>query len=213
MLAIGRALMARPRLLLLDEPSLGLAPLLVRQIFAAIRELNEREKLTVFLVEQNAYHALKLAHRGYVMVNGEITLKGGGASCCNGRKSAPPISKAGSAEMDRLYAGETIGHVILVDPLCSAAAARWLSGRAIAATWRPPWQVAIAMLLIAAAARFIHFALFQGDLLSSAVLRGRRCIFLILGLLAWRMPRAAQMVRQYPWLYARTSPLSWRKLG
>ena len=78
MLAIGRALMSRPRLLLLDEPSLGLAPLLVKQIFCAIRELNEREKLTVFLVEQNAYHALKLAHRGYVMVNGLITMSGPG---------------------------------------------------------------------------------------------------------------------------------------
>jgi branched-chain amino acid transport system ATP-binding protein len=78
MLAIGRALMSRPRLLLLDEPSLGLAPLLVKQIFDAIRELNEREKLTVFLVEQNAYHALKLAHRGYVMVNGSITMSGPG---------------------------------------------------------------------------------------------------------------------------------------
>ena len=78
MLAIARALMARPRLLLLDEPSLGLAPLIVRQIFDAIRELNATEKLTVFLVEQNAFHALKLAHRGYVMVNGLITLSGTG---------------------------------------------------------------------------------------------------------------------------------------
>ncbi len=78
MLAIGRALMSRPRLLLLDEPSLGLAPLLVQQIYAAIRVLNERDKLTVFLVEQNAYHALKLAHRGYIMVNGEIALQGSG---------------------------------------------------------------------------------------------------------------------------------------
>jgi len=78
MLAIARALMARPRLLLLDEPSLGLAPMVVRQIFDAIRELNTREKLTVFLVEQNAFHALKLAHRGYVMVNGVITLSGSG---------------------------------------------------------------------------------------------------------------------------------------
>jgi branched-chain amino acid transport system ATP-binding protein len=78
MLAIARALMGRPRLLLLDEPSLGLAPLIVRQIFDAIRTLNAREKLTVFLVEQNAFHALKLAHRGYVMVNGRITLSGSG---------------------------------------------------------------------------------------------------------------------------------------
>ena len=78
MLAIARALMARPRLLLLDEPSLGLAPLIVRQIFDAIKTLNARHGLTVFLVEQNAFHALKLAHRGYVMVNGLITLTGTG---------------------------------------------------------------------------------------------------------------------------------------
>jgi branched-chain amino acid transport system ATP-binding protein len=79
MLAIARALMGRPKLLLLDEPSLGLAPLIVRQIFSVIRNLNEKRGLTVFLVEQNAYHALKLAHRGYVMVNGKITLSGNAA--------------------------------------------------------------------------------------------------------------------------------------
>ena len=78
MLAIARALMGRPRLLLLDEPSLGLAPMLVKQIFRAIRELNQRERLTVLLVEQNAFHALRLAHRGYVLVNGTITLSGSG---------------------------------------------------------------------------------------------------------------------------------------
>jgi branched-chain amino acid transport system ATP-binding protein len=80
MLAIARALMARPRLLLLDEPSLGLAPLIVKQIFQVIRELNASEGLTVFLVEQNAFHALKLAHRAYVMVNGRITMSGTGAA-------------------------------------------------------------------------------------------------------------------------------------
>jgi branched-chain amino acid transport system ATP-binding protein len=77
MLAIARALMGRPKLLLLDEPSLGLAPLVVKQIFEAIKALNARG-LTVFLVEQNAYHTLKIADRGYVMVNGRITLSGTG---------------------------------------------------------------------------------------------------------------------------------------
>jgi branched-chain amino acid transport system ATP-binding protein len=79
MLAIGRALMSRPTLLLLDEPSLGLAPLVVRQIFAAIRDLNRATGLTVLLVEQNAWQALRLAHRGYVLVNGSITMAGTGA--------------------------------------------------------------------------------------------------------------------------------------
>jgi len=78
MLAIARALMARPRLLLLDEPSLGLAPLIVKQIFQVIRDLNASQGLTVFLVEQNAFHALRLAHRAYVMVNGRITMSGTG---------------------------------------------------------------------------------------------------------------------------------------
>jgi branched-chain amino acid transport system ATP-binding protein len=79
MLAIARALMSRPKLLLLDEPSLGLAPLVARQIFGAIRELNRTTGLTVLLVEQNAYQALRLAHRGYVLVNGAITMAGAGA--------------------------------------------------------------------------------------------------------------------------------------
>jgi branched-chain amino acid transport system ATP-binding protein len=79
MLAIARALMSRPRLLLLDEPSLGLAPLIVKQIFDTIRDINRNQGVTVFLVEQNANHALKLAHRGYVMVNGKITLSGSGS--------------------------------------------------------------------------------------------------------------------------------------
>ncbi|MEO1793283.1 MAG: ABC transporter ATP-binding protein [Pseudomonadota bacterium] len=78
MLAIARALMGWPRLLMLDEPSLGLAPMILKQIFEVIGELNRGEGLTVFVVEQNAYHALKLAHRGYVMVNGDITLSGSG---------------------------------------------------------------------------------------------------------------------------------------
>ncbi|MGB2932514.1 MAG: ABC transporter ATP-binding protein [Methyloceanibacter sp.] len=82
MLAIARALMGRPKLLLLDEPSLGLAPLIVTHIFEVIKELN-RQGLTLFIVEQNAYHALRLADRGYVMVNGRITLCGSGTELLN----------------------------------------------------------------------------------------------------------------------------------
>ena len=79
MLAIGRALMGRPRLLLLDEPSLGLAPMIVKQIFQTIGEINRSEGVTVLLVEQNAFHALKLASRGYVMAGGRIIMSGTGA--------------------------------------------------------------------------------------------------------------------------------------
>ncbi|WP_296251920.1 ABC transporter ATP-binding protein [Pseudomonas sp. UBA4194] len=77
MLAIARALMSRPKLLLLDEPSLGLAPIVVKQIFSTLREL-AKSGMTIFLVEQNANHALKLSDRAYVMVNGEIRMTGTG---------------------------------------------------------------------------------------------------------------------------------------
>ena len=76
MLAISRALMARPRLLLLDEPSLGLGPIFVKLIFDIVRKINTESRTTIFLVEQNAHMALKVAHRGYVMENGRITLEG-----------------------------------------------------------------------------------------------------------------------------------------
>ena len=78
MLAIGRALMAKPKMLLLDEPSLGIAPKLVNQIFVAIKNINKEKKVTIFLVEQNAKKALELADRGYVLVNGNVTLEGAG---------------------------------------------------------------------------------------------------------------------------------------
>ena len=78
MLAIGRALLAKPKMLLLDEPSLGIAPKLVNQIFVAIKNINKEKKVTIFLVEQNAKKALELADRGYVLVNGNVTLEGTG---------------------------------------------------------------------------------------------------------------------------------------
>jgi branched-chain amino acid transport system ATP-binding protein len=97
MLAIGRALMSRPRLLLLDEPSLGLAPLIVKQIFEVIREINRTQGVTVFLVEQNAFHALRLAHRGYVMVNGEIKMSGTGRDLLANQKVRAAYLEGGHA--------------------------------------------------------------------------------------------------------------------
>ena len=97
MLAIGRALMGRPKLLLLDEPSLGLAPLIVKQIFEAIKKLNA-EGLSVFLVEQSAYHALKLAHRGYVMVNGRITMSGTGSELLGSPEVQAAYLEGGAAK-------------------------------------------------------------------------------------------------------------------
>lgn len=90
MLAIGRALMSRPRLLLLDEPSLGLAPLLVKSIFQTIREINQKEGVTVLLVEQNARAALAIAHRGYVMETGRIALTDSASALL----SNPDVKKA-----------------------------------------------------------------------------------------------------------------------
>ena len=78
MLAIGRAMMAKPKMLLLDEPSLGIAPKLVNQIFTAIKNINKEKEVTIFLVEQNARKALELADRGYVLVNGNVTIEGTG---------------------------------------------------------------------------------------------------------------------------------------
>ena len=131
MLAIARALMSRPRLLLLDEPSLGLAPLIVRQIFDAIRTLNARDGLTVFLVEQNAFHALKLAHRGYVMVNGLITLSGSGPRIAGAAGSQIGLSGRRPADMRRhaldasglLYEEGSFGVFLLVTIILGGGAA------------------------------------------------------------------------------------------
>jgi branched-chain amino acid transport system ATP-binding protein len=97
MLAIGRALMSRPRLLLLDEPSLGLAPLIVRQIFDAIGKIARDEGVTIFLVEQNAFHALRLADRGYVLVNGRVRLSGTGKELLSNQEVRAAYLEGGHA--------------------------------------------------------------------------------------------------------------------
>jgi hypothetical protein len=114
--------------------------------------------------------------------------------------------------MTSLYAGESVVPIVLVTGLLGGGAA-CLSGRALARAWRPAWQVAVTALLLGAAARFLHFALFQGELLSAASFCCDTLVFLIVGLVAWRATRAGQMVQQYPWLYARAGPLGWREIG
>ena len=166
MLAIARALMGRPRLLLLDEPSLGLAPLIVKQIFNAIAELNRDQRITVFLVEQNAFHALKLAHRGYVMVNGQITMQRHRPRTAGAAGSARRLSRGRPLMAGFLWADSDFGLLafIILDVLGAAAA--FATGRALASGWGPRWRIVPAMIALAAAVQFLHFALFQEDLLS-----------------------------------------------
>jgi len=114
--------------------------------------------------------------------------------------------------MDGFYSGESIAAVIMVTGVLGGGAA-WLSGRAIARIWHPAWQVIMVALLLAAAARFLHYALFAGRLDSFTSLCLDAVIFAIVGLTGWRMTRAGQMAQQYPWLYARSGPLSWREIG
>ena len=110
-----------------------------------------------------------------------------------------------------LYEEEYIGLFLLVTVFMGGGAA-WLSGRAIAGAWHPPWGVAIVALLLGAATRFIHFALFHGDLLSAPSYACDTLFLFIVGIIAWRATRTSQMVRQYPWLYVRAGPLQWRQV-
>ncbi len=111
--------------------------------------------------------------------------------------------------MNGLYESETLRQVLLVTGAIGGGAA-WLTGRAIAATWRPFWHVVVYTLLLGAAVRFVHFALFEAALLSPASYGADTLYLLILSTLAWRATRAAQMATQYHWLYERTGPLTWR---
>ena len=112
--------------------------------------------------------------------------------------------------MDDLYESETLLQVILVTGLIGGGAA-FLAGRAIAQTWRPFWHAVGYMLLLGAAVRFVHFALFEATLLSPASYAVDTLYLLLVGALAWRMTRAGQMASQYYWLYERTGPLTWRE--
>lgn len=114
--------------------------------------------------------------------------------------------------MADLYAEESFLQVLLVTGLIGGGAA-WLAGRAIALTWRPFWHLLFYMAMLGAAVRFVHFALFEGTLLSPASYAVDTLYLLLVSSLAWRMTRAAQMATQYYWLFERTSPLTWRPRG
>src|SRR5919205_136168 len=112
--------------------------------------------------------------------------------------------------MDTLYETETWLQILFVTGLIGGGAA-WLAGRAIAQTWRPTWHILLYMLLLGAAVRFVHFALFEATLISPASYAADTLYLLAVGSLAWRVARTQQMVTQYGWLYERTSPLTWRE--
>ena len=112
--------------------------------------------------------------------------------------------------MDELYALETWPEILLVTGILGGSAA-WLAGRALAGTWRAMWHVIGYMLILGAAIRFVHFALFDAELLSPLSYLADTLYVILVGCLAWRVTRTGQMVRQYPWLYERTGPLTWRE--
>ena len=112
--------------------------------------------------------------------------------------------------MGGFYTEESLLQIVLVTGLIGGGAA-WLAGRAIASTWRPFGHVIGYMALLGAAVRFVHFALFEATLVSPASYAADTIYLLLLGALAWRITRAAQMATQYYWLYQRTSPLTWRE--
>jgi Domain of unknown function (DUF6867) len=111
--------------------------------------------------------------------------------------------------MERIYESESLLQVVLVTGVIGGGAA-WLAGRAIAQTWRPFWHVISYMLLLGAAVRFGHFALFEADLLAPLSYAADTAFLLCVGCLGWRVTRTSQMVTQYPWLYERTGPFTWR---
>jgi hypothetical protein len=114
--------------------------------------------------------------------------------------------------MDQIYESESLLQVVLITGIIGGGAA-WLAGRALAHTWRPFWHVIGYMALLGAAVRFVHFALFEADLLAPLSYAADTAFLLCVGCLGWRVTRAAQMVTQYAWLYERTSPVSWRHRG
>jgi hypothetical protein len=112
--------------------------------------------------------------------------------------------------MYELYATETVLQVFLVTGVIGGGTA-WLTGRAIALTWRPNWHLVTYTLLLGAAVRFVHFALFEAELFSIPSYAVDTAYLLIVSYLAWRFTRASQMAHQYYWLYERSGPLSWRE--
>ena len=204
MLAIGRALISRPRLLLLDEPSLGLAPLIVRQIFQALRELSTRDGLTIFVVEQNAYHALKLADRGIRDGQRHDHHRRRGQGPAGARRRARGLPRGGRALSWMAAIGtESVPGFLLITLLLGGGAA-YLIGRAVARTWRPLLALAAYLVLLDCAVRFIHFALAGDMLIAPGAFVIDLVVLGVLGALGFRVTRASQITRQYPWLYRRS---------
>ena len=215
MLAIARALMARPRLLLLDEPSLGLAPLVVRQIFDAIKKLNAETGLTVFLVEQNAYHALnarppRLCHGQWP----DHAVAAPAASYWRGRRSSPPISKAAEKRDERMIVqliDENALWIFILVTIVLGGGASALAGRAIATTWRPVWQVVVYGFILGIAVRFIHFSVFNGTLVSLHYYLVDTAFCIAFGFWAFRLRAPRRWLRNIAGSMEPAGWLRWRR--
>ena len=207
MLAIARALMSRPRLLLLDEPSLGLAPMMVKQIFRIIRDINRAMGTAIFLVEQNAFRALP--PRAPRLRAGERQNRAGG----HRRATAGESRSAGGLSRGRTRkASMTTGTLGIMLLFCFFG---YMSGQALAENWRPAWQVALYGSLLSVGARVMALLLFGRHLRgpTEEAIELSLLALMIVGItaVAFRLTLARKVPLQYPWLYERRGLFGWRE--
>ena len=216
MLAIGRALMSRPRLLLLDEPSLGLAPLIVRQIFEAIGRIAREERRDDL---PGRAERLPCAPAGRPRLRAgqrpRAAERDGAGNCWPTPRSAPPTSKVATNEPISTcfmsdWLGDTLGTVLLFN-FVLVGPASFAAGQGVAITWRSLRQLVLYTALLSLGLRFFDYALAGGELWSIGGFFLGWFVQFAIAAFAYRLTRARQMVRQYPWLYERKGLLGWEE--